>query len=201
VVANITEPEFRLKAQPGDVVLCRTTAPVVAECLKFIKNGVKAVVKGREIGKDLCDLILNISSGNRSLDTESLIDSLRLWHEAASAKLKKRDAEEKQILLNDKYDTIHFVASEYGTVGEVVSFFESIFGDEDRTGITLMTIHKAKGLEAQRVFILRPDQLPHKMAKSAEAQKGEKCLEFVAVTRAQEELYFVQQAQVEDLAV
>jgi DNA helicase-2/ATP-dependent DNA helicase PcrA len=201
IETTITEDEFRTQAKPGDVVLCRTTAPVVQECLKFIKRGIKAVVKGREIGKDLCDLILNLAGGNKAMDTEEMTDALRMWYEAATEKLRKRDNEEKQIMLDDKYETIRFVSSEYKTVGEVVDFFESIFGDEDRSGITLMTIHKAKGLEAHRVFILRPDQLPHKMAKSAEAMKGEKCLEFVAVTRAMEELYFVQPSQVEDLAV
>lgn len=195
IETSIDEAEFRIKAEPGDVVLCRTTAPVVQACLWFIKNGQKAVVKGREIGKDLCDLILNLASGNKSMDTEDLIDALRLWHEAATEKLRKRDNEEKQILLDDKLDTITFVASEHSTVGEVIAFFESVFGDEDRTGISLMTIHKAKGLEAKRVFILRPDLLPHKMAKSPEAQKGERCLEFVAITRAQEELYWVQQSK------
>jgi DNA helicase-2/ATP-dependent DNA helicase PcrA len=191
VETTITEKDFRLKAEPGDVVLCRTTAPVVQECLKFIRQGIKAVVKGREIGKDLCNLVMKIANDNGGLSTEDFIQDLRVWYEKESEKLKRADKEEKQILLSDKYDTIHFVACEYTTVGCIVDFFEKIFGDEDRTGITLMTIHKAKGLEAKRIFILRPDQLPHKMAKSPEAMKGEKCLEYVAITRAQEELYWV----------
>lgn len=190
--ANITHREFELNARPGDVVLCRTTAPVVQACLRFIKDGKKAVVKGREIGTDLCDIMLSLAS--REQDTEMFIEELRLWYDKQSANLKRRNSDDdKQIMLNDKYETIQYVASEHNTVGQAVDFLEGIFGDEDRSGITLMTIHKAKGLEAKRVFILRPDQLPHKMAQSPQALQAEKCLKFVAITRAQEELYWVQE--------
>jgi superfamily I DNA/RNA helicase len=58
-------------------------------------------------------------------------------------------------------------------------------------GTLLSSIHRAKGLEAKRVFILRSDLLPHPMAKSEWAKGQEKNLSYVAKTRAIETLVYV----------
>ncbi|KKK71001.1 hypothetical protein LCGC14_2918360, partial [marine sediment metagenome] len=54
-------------------------------------------------------------------------------------------------------------------------------------------VHKAKGLEAKRVFILQPKgaEMPHKMAKSKwQIEQEWNCL-YIAITRAIEELIYV----------
>ena len=58
--------------------------------------------------------------------------------------------------------------------------------------IRLASIHTAKGLEADRVFILKPHLLPHRMASSALARVQEENLRYVAITRARLELVVVQ---------
>lgn len=58
-------------------------------------------------------------------------------------------------------------------------------------GTLLSSIHRAKGMEAKRVFILRPDLMPHPKAKSEWEMGQEKNLQYVAQTRAIEELVFV----------
>jgi DNA helicase-2/ATP-dependent DNA helicase PcrA len=188
---TITMHEFMLKAKAGDIVLCRTTAPVVQECLRFIREGVKAVVKGREIGKNLIELVLNLANGNFSMQTMDFLEILMVYYNLETEKIQRSGKEDKQILLDDKVETIKAVAESCQTVGEVKKKFDSIFGDEDREAITLMTIHKAKGLEAPNVFILRPDQLPHKLAKTKEAIQAEENLKFVAITRAEINLFWV----------
>jgi superfamily I DNA/RNA helicase len=182
-VSEIDLNEFHSIVRPGDVVLCRTTAPVVQECLRFLTNGVKAVVKGREIGKDLIELVESFGC----VEVRDLLAELGVWYQ----KKTENASEAKTILLNDKYDALVAIASEFTHTSAVVSFIAEIFGDEDASAITLMTIHKAKGLENDRIFILRPDLLPHKLAKSEEALKSEACLHYVAITRAKEELFYV----------
>jgi superfamily I DNA/RNA helicase len=198
-VSTITLKEFRLNARPGDVALCRTTAPVVQECLWFIRNGKKAVVKGREIGKNLVELVLNLAGGNFKMPTEDLLEVLTTYYDLETEKNRRNNKEDKQILLDDKVDTIKAVVEDCRTVGDVKNKFAAIFGDEDREAITLMTIHKAKGLEAQNVFILRPDQLPHKLAKTAEALQAEENLKFVAITRAELNLYWVRSSDADSV--
>jgi superfamily I DNA/RNA helicase len=53
-------------------------------------------------------------------------------------------------------------------------------------------VHKAKGLEADRVIILLPDKLPLKFPRQKEWElKQEMNLKYVALTRAKKELIFV----------
>jgi DNA helicase-2/ATP-dependent DNA helicase PcrA len=55
-----------------------------------------------------------------------------------------------------------------------------------------MTVHRAKGQETDRVWILRPDLLPMKLPKMTDEQKQqERNLHYVAITRAKHELYYV----------
>jgi len=66
--------------------------------------------------------------------------------------------------------------------------------DADREAATLMTIHSAKGLEFQRVFIagLEEESFPHALSLGdAEELEEERRLFYVAVTRAREELVLV----------
>jgi superfamily I DNA/RNA helicase len=58
--------------------------------------------------------------------------------------------------------------------------------------IKLSTIHRAKGLEARRVFILNFDELPHfKPNQKPWERIQEQNLKYVAITRALNELYLV----------
>ena len=63
---------------------------------------------------------------------------------------------------------------------------------EDRVGIVLSSVHKAKGLEADRVWVLEPGLLGLRRGKQSEEQyQQELNLTYVTVTRARRELRFV----------
>ena len=62
---------------------------------------------------------------------------------------------------------------------------------EDETVITLCTIHKSKGLEADVVYILNEFLIPSKFAKSSMQLEQETNLKYVARTRAKKELYYL----------
>ena len=69
---------------------------------------------------------------------------------------------------------------------------KDLFSD-DKSPITLCTVHRAKGLENPRVFIIHPDKLPLRRKNQTPDQISQEMnLKYVAITRAQEELYFVQ---------
>ena len=60
-----------------------------------------------------------------------------------------------------------------------------------RDSIRLSTIHKVKGLEANRVWFYLPELVPHPNAVSDWELKQEENLKYVAITRAKNELYYV----------
>jgi superfamily I DNA/RNA helicase len=80
------------------------------------------------------------------------------------------------------------------TTDEVVKKIEQVFTDDKSSaGIRLSSVHRAKGLEARRVFILVPKEspMPHPLAKSSWEKEQELNLKYVAITRAIEELVWV----------
>jgi superfamily I DNA/RNA helicase len=64
-----------------------------------------------------------------------------------------------------------------------------------RNPVNLTTIHGAKGLEANRVFHVRPDLVPHPRAAKDWEKEQERNLEFVALTRAKEDLFFANESE------
>jgi superfamily I DNA/RNA helicase len=84
--------------------------------------------------------------------------------------------------------TLLFIAEMSKDMYELKRKISEIFTDKIE-GIVLSTVHKIKGLEADRVFIIRPDILPMQAIKSWERQQ-EKNLEYVAITRAKNILIY-----------
>ena len=72
------------------------------------------------------------------------------------------------------------------------NYADSIFKKDPVIGqVSLCTIHRSKGLQSERVFVLRPDLLPHPRAKLEWEQDQERNLEYIAYTRSKRELYFI----------
>ena len=92
------------------------------------------------------------------------------------------------IALADKVVTLIFLSKLSNSIEDLKQKIRTIFTDEIE-GICLSTVHKIKGLEANRVFIVRPDLLPMKTVKGWQYLQ-EKNLEYVAITRAKTELIY-----------
>lgn len=76
-------------------------------------------------------------------------------------------------------------------VSKVVMRIDQIFSKEAGDGVNFATIHKAKGLEANRVFSFIKN-CPHPLAKGNEAQEAQEInLEYIRDSRFIEEMYFV----------
>ncbi|HEU4327629.1 MAG TPA: 3'-5' exonuclease, partial [Roseiflexaceae bacterium] len=64
----------------------------------------------------------------------------------------------------------------------------------EQTAVTLSTIHRAKGLEADRVFLLHPERVPLRWEnQQAWELEQEMNLRYVALTRAKQALFFVEE--------
>jgi superfamily I DNA/RNA helicase len=87
----------------------------------------------------------------------------------------------KLAYLQDRYETVQILLEEYPTVGECVAAVRRL--SDSRTGPTFSTIHKAKGLEASSVYILRPDLMPSPWAQGEDERRQEDNLTYVAITR------------------
>ena len=95
--------------------------------------------------------------------------------------------------LQDRHTCIIYFTENQETLDGVISSIEKLFSDDETNGIKLSSIHKAKGLEANRVFLLQPEgaSIPHPMAKTSWQREQEFNLLYVAITRAIDELVYV----------
>lgn len=173
------------KPEEKDFVLCRTTAPLVTNCLKLIRQGKKAVVLGRDIGKGLTDVVCQLGKSEEEVN----IEKLESWYSEQYTKLSRAKREQALQALEDKFETIKCLFEHEVTYGGVISVIDKIFSD-DVSGITFSTIHKAKGLEADNVWILPTKPFKGKISEWQAVQ--EQNLLIVARTRAKINLYFVE---------
>ena len=180
------EETYQGKLVDGDFVLCRTMAPLVRQCLRMIREGRKAVVRGRDIGKGLSDLLRRVCYGFEDIMIETLAEHGRV--EVGRLLQSKRDAEAQS--MEDRIETLIALVGESKSLADVEAKINRIFSDEVQ-GVTFCTIHRSKGLEADRVAIIHPELLPHPMAQQAWQLQQEKNLEYVAYTRAMKELLIV----------
>jgi superfamily I DNA/RNA helicase len=188
IVQNLGEvkPEY---FKVNDMVVCRSSAPIVELAYTLISKKIPAKVMGREIGDGLISLIKKLKA--RSLN--QLQDKLNAWKDKEVKKLLEKDPEANISKIEDKYECLNCFIKFSGadTVEGVIAAIQSMFGEASTGVVMLSTIHKSKGLEAKRVFVLDAWRMPSKYATKPHQIEQEHNLFYVAVTRAQEELYYV----------
>ncbi|MGL4609023.1 MAG: 3'-5' exonuclease [Trueperaceae bacterium] len=195
-VWRIADTRLVSLVQSGDLILCRNNAPLVDAALNLLQQGKPAVVLGRDLEAVLlCDATELFASSLE--DCEEKIVALQ---QTETVRLEKiGDVELAERLLARRLDELQALeaivrqAGQQGitTLTELTAFIRSLFTEENRP-IHLMSVHRAKGLEAERVFILYPHLMPSSYARSKEDKEGEDCVRFVALTRAKETLVFVE---------
>lgn len=176
-------------ARPGDAVISRKNAPLMALCLKLLKQGTPARIQGRDVGKALAAVV-------RKLRAKSVPDFLRrleAWAAKQRARCKGLKSEKEKLEeIRDTRETLEAVAEGCSGVGEIAARLERLFSDEgDRPQVVLSSVHKAKGLEWDRVFLIRSTfQAPRRQpgAPDPRQEREERNIRYVAITRARRDL-------------
>lgn len=191
VVRTTQEAQLMAGAKIGDFVLSRTNAPLARICLGLIRAGTPARIVGEEIGPDLVKLVRRMAKGKKVGDeVASLISRLMTWRdrEVARANAAKREARAEYI--HDQVETIVALTHGIAGVAALITLIERVFSDDKAPRVTCSTIHRAKGLEADRVWVLA-ETLDKMRPKDAAQELEEKNLRYVAITRAKRELAWV----------
>jgi hypothetical protein len=179
--------------------LCRETFPLVSLCIRLFSEGRKAIIIGSDIGLSICRLISDLEKKNEEFTMEyvfsqlyytknKLIEKLELNNHITKSEASK---DSTVILLDEKIKIIEAITNDDDKPIDVIRKIEKLFSDEDKSGIVLATIHKSKGLESDRVFILHQDLMPSRFAKDEEDFEQEENLKYVAYTRSKRVLGFI----------
>jgi superfamily I DNA/RNA helicase len=176
--------------ESGDLVLCRFTAPLVSTCIMLIIRGIPAKVRGREIGETLARLA-DVGAGNWA-NFKQVISQV-MGDEAD--KLREQDKDDRADAVADNLECLLAIYDHFGEECQALSKFldkiESLFSDS-ASPVTLSTIHRSKGDEADNVFILACNVLPYRRdGMKVWQKKQEENLTYVALTRAKQSLVLV----------
>lgn len=190
-------------------ILCRTTAPLVSACLKMLQTGKRAIVRGKDIGASIIDIVDKISSvKRRAIGVYELPEALAKYKAIQFAALQVKEDNELLIeSLYDRCDTVEALYSGYfaeckesgdtPSIDGLKVFIESKFDDTVSDDCFIYsTVHKSKGLEFHSVYILNPQNklMPHPAAKSGWQIAQEYNIVYVALTRSKRCLYFLDAA-------
>ena len=189
----------------GDMVLCRSKAPLVKLYVKLLRKNINCYIKGQDIGSNLIKELEKIDQEDLNTDLSTDGVFVRLWDKFFTERnklMQTRGLDFDDATLSshmmDKYDVINtllILAEKYKTKTDLIKHIKEIF-QEDSTGVCLSTIHKAKGLEAENVYILCHSTMPSKLAVHDWEKLQEQNLMYVAYTRAKNLLGFVSEKEI-----
>jgi len=181
----------------GDMVLCRTNAPLVSAAFRLISKGVKAVIQGRDIGDGLLRLVDKLADNPVVSTVADLGAALDDYGAKEFTRLSKsRHSGALLQSMQDRCDCIRALCHGRDSIDAVRIWIRDVFADvfpdgKPRVGVLLSSVHRAKGLESDTVYILNRELMPHPMAKLEWERAQEKNIEYVAKTRSRDRLVFV----------
>ena len=181
-VQNFTWNAMLAAAAPGDFILSRSNAPLIGLCMSFLAEGRRASIQGRDLAKNLISTIKR----SRQKEVDGFLAYLDKWEAAEKRRLLlRKPVPGDPSSVEDKATCLRTLCEGTQSLAEVVARIEALFSDDDNTArIVLSTTHRAKGLERDRVFVLRGT---YGKLESEEAEN----LYYVACTRARETLHLV----------
>lgn len=168
----------------GDAILSRINAPLMPLCLRLLRQGIPARIEGRDVGKMLLSIIKKL----KAKSVPDFVKRVQTWGDKQIARAgRSKNMAAKVETIKDQVDTLIALAEGAANVGEIESRTLSLFQNSDdrgvRPAVVLSSTHKAKGLEWERVFVLRETYL----RKGKESREEENLL-YVAITRSKAEL-------------
>jgi superfamily I DNA/RNA helicase len=197
-INSIEENSLIDEIKYGDVLLSRTNAPLVRWFFKLAKINKKAKILGKDYGSMLAMRIKKWESEHTkngySFSANDILEYNEGWYSAISEKSKKPSTRQK-----DEYETIkvmvELISSDLDSsqsVKDVLNICYSFSSDEskglpDKDCVVLSTIHKFKGCERDRVFVIKKTL--------SEESEEEKNLCYVAITRAKKNLVWIEKGE------
>lgn len=179
--------------RPTDAILCRFNAPLTTLAFHLLRKGVALRIEGRDIGAGVLKLLDKCVERCTQRSYNELLQRLT---EHKDQELSKATSSAKATSIEDKHETLRAIIlharDSRRTMDELRDMISSLFVDSkltDKPVLTLSSVHKAKGREWDRVFLLGRDSfMPAPRAAAAWELEQEDNLTYVAITRAKHTL-------------
>lgn len=177
--------EMMSDVQPGDFILSRINAPLVSITLALLAQRKRAFMAGRDIGSGI-EAVLRSLKLPAGASTDQLMDAVDAWVAKKTTLFASRGLIELADRARDQADMIAALAHSALDADDVVGQVRQLFQDTKASdAIMCSSVHKAKGLETGRVWLLT-DTLYRRGVTPEERN-----IEYVATTRAKHTLMLV----------
>jgi len=181
--------------RPGDAILCRYNKYLVSLAFRLIREGIAARIEGRAIGAGLVALV----NKWKVSDLDMLRGRVEAWMQRECKKALDQKNDSKAMQIEDRGETLLVLIDraedqQIRTVSGLRSMIEGLFDDrvvDNKSMVTLCSVHRSKGLEWERVFLLGREELMGRECRQYWQTQQEVNLIYVAVTRAQKTLFDV----------
>jgi superfamily I DNA/RNA helicase len=145
---------------------------------------------GKDIAKELIDLVAEVLEHRRNCPVEEFMNLLDGWLREIHRRFGDKEDREKFVSeCEDRAECLTVIAENCDDAKCIINRINEFFVDSDEAAeadektVVLCSGHRSKGLEWDRVVILRPDLLPHPAATSPEELAQEENLKYVMFTR------------------
>jgi len=185
-VKRITANQFYNAARPGDLVVSRINARLAEAAGELRMSGFPV----KTLGTGYLKALLKLIDGRRPR-TQSIVQLMSWLDKKLKSQASDDPVDESPGSFSDMVETIRTFGMGHEKVRDLVADLREIYIDTPSpTCITLSTVHRAKGKEADRVFVLTDTFfLPRGHPQEEEN------IYYVAVTRAKTSLFLVGGAQ------
>lgn len=184
VVDNLSYWDLMQQAKAGDFILSRINAPLVAITLHLLKAGKRARMKGRDIGATIQTLLKRL--GAEYVALPALTRKLDTWERETVTRFASFNRLDLVDRTRDEATMLRYLMDGATDTQDLLTRIDWLFSDNVEEGtITCSSVHKAKGLEADRVFVLQES-----FYRRGKTQEEMNC-EYVATTRAKNHLSYV----------
>lgn len=175
--------------KPDSMIICRNTSPIIKLYFGLLGTGTPAYIKGDDIMQSITRFLkpyMNYTVAGAKQELLYELDECQADKtEVGRIKLyvfKENYANFKALIAN--------MSTDYEKISVLMDKVKNLFKVKAKA-VMLCTIHKAKGLESDVVYILNENLIPSKFANSPEQLKQEQNLKYVARSRAKKELYYL----------
>ena len=212
-IDNIEQVDIPQYIQPGDMVISRKNKWLPDVILSLAQAGIPIYIEDKDLVESVLKIIKNSKVKNlKTLQShlqknlnkqfQNIMNLASFQEDSKDMSVEEREALAEEVAsTNSQVDTIQFTLKIIDSYllkhpTSSVYVFEDYVSNLLNTSpnsqaVRICSIHKAKGLEAENVFVLNEARWEYRPYASSEQNQQEKNLSYIAMTRAKNGLYLV----------
>ena len=210
-IKTIEKKDIKKYIKPGDMVISRKNKWFSDVVITLATSGIPIYIEDKEMVESLLKTIKDSKTttlGGLKIKLEKIIsDASKSLEKIAQTQTNSNEDETQKVqdfsLTNSRIDNINFtldILKSYqkefpnASVTNFSNYVSKILNTiPNKDCVRICSVHKAKGLEAENVFVLNEAKVCTDFRNSIEQQEQEKNLSYISITRAKDTLYLVKE--------